>query len=1129
MSQLAQRLLMASGGKKDSLYLEDSFSTLPYYGSATNGKFVGNGLKLSNDNAGASVYFDGTADSKINIAASADFAMGSGDFTWEAFVQHIGSSNQYRRIICTGVSWGSDPSCGLMWDHASHNNKYSFYSWNIDTSGPFLHSATHSNFDGDGLWHHVAATRSGNTYTIWVDGVSEGTATHSGSFEAAATPTGSIGACFDTSNANECWSGYINDVRITKGQALYTTNFTPSTEALTTTSQGATGSNVKLLCCNNSTSASSATVTPNSLSVMDTNVTGESYGRFTGKGGKGGMVWIKRRDGTNYYVVVDTERGAHNYIHTDQTLANTNGSSRVRSFTNSGYVCGDTSSTNGGPNDHMVSWGFTKQEGFFDVVTYTGNSVSGDTNTQSIPHKLGCAPGVIFVKPTSASGAWKVYHTSKGNRWNATLNLAEGGDDNRDTWNNFTPTATSFEVGGDGGWGVNADGVDYVAYLFAGGQSPIDYSTYFDGNGDYLSMASSSDLQLDGDFTIEFWFYPQDTGTDRQTIIGADTAWGAGFVELQINNATAGTNTVSLWDYNSDAGAPIAKSAGLPQNTGQVLRQSWHHIAVVRKSNNIRIYIDGALANYTNQNNSATIDFGLNGTNIGKNVSGHYVNGKISNLRVVKGQAIYESNFAVPQSPLTTTSQAATESNVKLLCCNTSTNTGSTVTPGTITANGNVAANSDNPFMDAKSKIFGEGGDQNIIACGKYTGKSEGVDGPWVDLGWTPQWILIKRTDSAASWQLFDSMRGIATGGNDLYLNPNTNTVEVTSQNRLRLEPLGFRLDETDGDTNVDNGEFVYMAIRGWDGLVSKPTEAGTEVFAMDTGNGGTLIPVYDSGFSVDWSLRRQFASADSWISGNRLMGGMYLVTNEMDAEANAGTNWAWDSILGWSKESDGSSYQSWMWKNCAGFQALTYKGNGQAGRKVAHSMGVAPEMIWTKARKPSGAEVQNWVVYHKGLNGGTNPADYRIYLDNANAATNEGVSLWNSTIPDTRYFTLGTAADTNDDAGNYYEYMCYLFASVDGISMCGYYDGLDSTNPITTGFQPRFVIIKRVSGGTGSWYVLDTTRGWGAGDDKDIKLNMNNAQSDYDIGAPNSTGFTLTVDSAWNSSGNKYIYYAHA
>ena len=125
MSLLTQRLLMASGGKKDSTYVEDVFSTYLYRGN-DNYINVPNGVKLSNANSGNSVNFNGVADNKINIAASADFAMGSGDFTWEVFVQHIGSSNAYRRIICTGVSWNADPSCGLMWDHASHNNQYNF-------------------------------------------------------------------------------------------------------------------------------------------------------------------------------------------------------------------------------------------------------------------------------------------------------------------------------------------------------------------------------------------------------------------------------------------------------------------------------------------------------------------------------------------------------------------------------------------------------------------------------------------------------------------------------------------------------------------------------------------------------------------------------------------------------------------------------------------------------------------------------------------------------------------------------------------------------------------------------------------------------------------------------------------
>ena len=201
MGHSTRRLMMgAAGAGGDSTYIDDVFSTYLWRGDGNSGRLISNGLKLSNANSGNSVNFNGVADNKINIAASADFAMGSGDFTWEAWVYHNSSSNIYRRIICTGTSWGASDSCGLMWDHASHNNQYNFYSYNLDTSGPFLNSATHATFDGDGLWHHVAVTRSGNTFTMWVDGVNEGTATKSGSFEGVATPTGSIGGCFDTTN-----------------------------------------------------------------------------------------------------------------------------------------------------------------------------------------------------------------------------------------------------------------------------------------------------------------------------------------------------------------------------------------------------------------------------------------------------------------------------------------------------------------------------------------------------------------------------------------------------------------------------------------------------------------------------------------------------------------------------------------------------------------------------------------------------------------------------------------------------------------------------------------------------------------------------------------------------------------
>ena len=73
-------------------------------------------------------------------------------------------------------------------------------------------------------------------------------------------------------------------------------------------------------------------------------------------------------------------------------------------------------------------------------------------------------------------------------------------------------------------------------------------------------------------------------------------------------------------------------------------------------------------------------------------------------------------------------------------------------------------------------------------------------------------------------------------------------------------------------------------------------------------------------------------------------------------------------------------------------------------------------------------------------------------------------------------------------------------------------------------------MIVKRANG-TGGWVTVDTTRGWASGSlDKKMYLNSDAAQSNDDMGAPTATGFEIySGDAVYNSSGNEYIYYAHA
>ena len=212
------------------------------------------------------------------------------------------------------------------------------------------------------------------------------------------------------------------------------------------------------------------------------------------------------------------------------------------------------------------------------------------------------------------------------------------------------------------------------------------------------------------------------------------------------------------------------------------------------------------------------------------------------------------------------------------------------------------------------------------------------------------------------------------------------------------------------------------------------------------------------------------------------------------------------------------------MWKRGKGFDVVAYAGNdgsGSSSQAVPHSLSKTPEMIWIKCR----SSAKDWKVYHKGLNGGTTPEQYHLVL-NSSAAELDSINIWNDTAPTSTYFTLFNNGDVNDTGK---DYIAMLFASVAGISKCGYWSGDGTSNDskvITTGFTPRFVIIKRTTVGAGNWLVIDTLRGF----TKYLRLSLGNAEDTQTFITATSTGFTISSsDSDVNASGSNYIYYAHA
>jgi len=406
----------------------------------------------------------------------------------------------------------------------------------------------------------------------------------------------------------------------------------------------------------------------------------------------------------------------------------------------------------------------------------------------------------------------------------------------------------------------------------------------------------------------------------------------------------------------------------------------------------------------------------------------------------------------------------------------------------------------------------GDGSD-GLIACGSYQGNGS-TTGPVINLGWEPQWLLVKRFDGLGDWNLLDNMRGFVVGGADAELNPNNSNAEGATLTFVSPTATGFQLNTTDAGYNASANGYIYIAIRR--GPMREPT-VGTEVFAV--ANGTTPVPTWKSGFPVDLGIYKATGGNDSSFV-TRLLGKTRLVANSTAAEA-AQTNAAFDYQNGHFSYYDASlaSWYSWMFRRAPGFfDVVAYRGTGATPTVISHNLKVVPEMMIIKSRTSN----ENWMVYHAAL-GNTSA----MILTTSAVLT--GLSTWNSTTPSATTFTLGGGANNGSQNGQ--NYIAYLFASLPGISKVGSYTGNGSSQTINCAFTTgaRFVLIKRTDS-TGDWYIWDTARGIVSGNDPHLSLNTTAAEvTTDDTIDPDSTGFIVNQVAATNVNVNaaSYIFYA--
>jgi hypothetical protein len=416
---------------------------------------------------------------------------------------------------------------------------------------------------------------------------------------------------------------------------------------------------------------------------------------------------------------------------------------------------------------------------------------------------------------------------------------------------------------------------------------------------------------------------------------------------------------------------------------------------------------------------------------------------------------------------------------------------------------------------------FGDDGSESIIKCGSFSGGIQDVD-----LGFEPQFLIYKRTDSTGGWAIFDVMRGMTADGVGEYLQANTSDAEASGGSQPSPIANGFRWNYSPtGET------YIYIAIR----RPMKTPESGTEVF--DPAQGGASVAnnalVTTTNFPVD-----MFMNFDNYTSGgdnfvvDRLRGrsaqlrtqytaaeGVYS-TNNPSLDSNEGLI----NRSGSTKNKSGAFY--WSFKRATGFfDVVAYSGNGVAGHVINHNLGVAPEWIICKKRS-SGGSFNDWYtvtsVYYN-----TNPYDRQSALNSTNGFTGGGfVSSADSTS-----FTMANAYVANE---NTYDHIAYLFASVSGVSKIGTYTGTGSDVNVDCGFSSgaRFVYIQRADATGDGKYVWDSVRGIVAGNDPYLLLNSTAAEvTSTDYIDPLSSGFTVTssAPAGLNASGGTYFFLAIA
>ena len=177
----------------------------------------------------SSMNFDGVA-GRLDLPLDSDLTFGTNDFTLECMVRPTAVASRQNLFYLNANSSGYAAiavqicATGKLGLSISENGG----SWRVDDSTTGVGSALTAN-----VWQHVAVTRLGSVFTLWLGGVSQGTYTPLSGAGVTLMSTFTLNqiGCYNTSSYR--YAGFMDELRVTNKLARYTTTFTPPALAFT--------------------------------------------------------------------------------------------------------------------------------------------------------------------------------------------------------------------------------------------------------------------------------------------------------------------------------------------------------------------------------------------------------------------------------------------------------------------------------------------------------------------------------------------------------------------------------------------------------------------------------------------------------------------------------------------------------------------------------------------------------------------------------------------------------------------------------------------------------------------------------------------------------------------------------